>query len=109
MTVPGQDVDTIVTEYGIAELQGKTIRDRTESLIRIAHPDFRPWIRDEVERLGIVPGWSCGSRRHEPDHLQEETAMTVRKLGNGVAIVGVGISKFGAFADKTSRDLFVEA
>jgi acetyl-CoA C-acetyltransferase len=35
--------------------------------------------------------------------------MTVRQLGNGVAIVGVGISKFGAFADKTSRDLFVEA
>ena len=35
--------------------------------------------------------------------------MTVRKLGRGVAVVGVGISKFGAFTDKTSRDLFVEA
>jgi hypothetical protein len=35
--------------------------------------------------------------------------MAVRKLGSGVAIVGVGISKFGAFPDKTSRDLFVEA
>lgn len=32
-----------------------------------------------------------------------------RKLGRGVAVVGAGISKFGAFADKTSRDLFVEA
>jgi acyl-CoA hydrolase len=55
VTVPGQDVDTIVTEYGVAELKGRTIRDRTEALIRIAHPDFRPWIREEVERLGIVP------------------------------------------------------
>ncbi len=35
--------------------------------------------------------------------------MTQRKLGRGVAIVGAGMSKFGAFPDKTSRDLFVEA
>jgi acyl-CoA hydrolase len=55
VTVPGQDVDTIVTEYGVAELRGKSIRQRTEELVRIAHPDFRPWIREEVERLGIVP------------------------------------------------------
>ncbi|MGB3129100.1 MAG: hypothetical protein WBC11_05210 [Dehalococcoidia bacterium] len=32
-----------------------------------------------------------------------------RKLARGVALVGAGMSKFGAFADKTSRDLFVEA
>src|SRR5512143_2029890 len=35
--------------------------------------------------------------------------MTQRKLGRGVALVGAGMSKFGAFADKTSRELFVEA
>ncbi len=35
--------------------------------------------------------------------------MLIRKLGRGVALVGVGMSKFGAFPDKTSRDLFVEA
>ena len=32
-----------------------------------------------------------------------------RKLGRGVAMVGAGLSQFGAFADKTSRDLFAEA
>jgi len=32
-----------------------------------------------------------------------------RKLGRGVAMVGAGMSKFGAFKDKSSRDLFVEA
>ena len=32
-----------------------------------------------------------------------------RKLGRGVAVVGAGMSKFGAFAGKDSRDLFVEA
>ncbi len=55
VTVPGQDVDTIVTEYGVAELRGRSIKARSEALIAIAHPDFRPWLRDEVERLGIVP------------------------------------------------------
>ena len=55
ITVPSQDVDTIVTEYGVAELRGLCVRDRMEALIRIAHPDFRDWIRDEAQRLGIVP------------------------------------------------------
>lgn len=35
--------------------------------------------------------------------------MAVRKLGRGVAMVGAGMSKFGAYTDKSSRDLFVEA
>ncbi|MFN2302986.1 MAG: acetyl-CoA hydrolase/transferase family protein, partial [Anaerolineales bacterium] len=55
VTVPSQDVDTIITEYGIAELRGRCVKDRMEALIRIAHPNFRDWIRDEAHRLGIVP------------------------------------------------------
>lgn len=35
--------------------------------------------------------------------------MGVRKLGRGVAVVGAGMSKFGAFPGKSSRDLFVDA
>ena len=35
------DVQFVVTEYGIADLQGKSIRERAMSLISIAHPDFR--------------------------------------------------------------------
>ena len=34
-------VRTVVTEWGIAELFGKSIRERAEALISIAHPDFR--------------------------------------------------------------------
>jgi acyl-CoA hydrolase len=39
-------VDRVVTEYGVAELRGSTIRERTRKLIGIAHPKFR----DELER-----------------------------------------------------------
>ncbi len=55
VTVPSHDVDTIVTEFGVAELKGKCLRDRMEGLIKIAHPDFRDFLREEAHRLGIVP------------------------------------------------------
>lgn len=41
VTTSRNDVDYIVTEYGIAALKGKTLRDRAKALIAIAHPDFR--------------------------------------------------------------------
>ena len=55
VTVPSQEVDTIVTEFGVAELRGRCVRDRMEALIKVAHPDFRDWLRDEAGRMGIVP------------------------------------------------------
>jgi acyl-CoA hydrolase len=55
ITVPSQEIDTVVTEYGIAELTGRPVKDRMEALIKIAHPDFRDWIREEADRLKIVP------------------------------------------------------
>lgn len=51
VTTSRNDVDYVVTEYGIAALRGKTVRERMESLIQIAHPDFREQIRDEVKKL----------------------------------------------------------
>ncbi|MCU6762349.1 Propionyl-CoA:succinate CoA transferase [uncultured Roseburia sp.] len=36
------DADYIVTEYGIAHLRGRTLKDRARLLIHISHPDFRP-------------------------------------------------------------------
>ena len=55
VTVPSHEVDTIVTEYGVAELRGRCVKERLEALIKVAHPDFRDWLRDEAARLGIVP------------------------------------------------------
>lgn len=55
VTVTSQDVDTIVTENGVAELRGLSVKKRMEALIKIAHPDFRDSIREEAHRLGIVP------------------------------------------------------
>lgn len=47
------DVDYVVTEYGVAWLRGRAIRERVERLINIAHPDFRDEIRFEAKKNGI--------------------------------------------------------
>lgn len=44
------DVHYVVTEYGIAYLHGRTVRQRAESLIQIAHPKFHDELYDYCER-----------------------------------------------------------
>jgi 4-hydroxybutyrate CoA-transferase len=41
VTVPRTYVDYVVTEFGIATLRGKSVRERAEEMCNIAHPDFR--------------------------------------------------------------------
>jgi len=47
------DVEYIVTEFGIANLRGKTVRERAKALINIAHPDFRDWLWREAEEMNL--------------------------------------------------------
>lgn len=51
VTVPHTLADFVVTEYGIARLRGRTIRERVEGLISIAHPDFRDDLRKTSQGL----------------------------------------------------------
>jgi len=51
VTVPRDIADTVVTEYGIARLLGKTVRQRADELISVAHPDFRAELRKAAQRL----------------------------------------------------------
>ena len=50
VTTPRNDVDYIVTEYGIAKMKGKTLRERAKNLIAIAHPDFRAGLEEAFEK-----------------------------------------------------------
>jgi acyl-CoA hydrolase len=54
ITVPRNYVDYIVTEYGIAPMRGRSVRERTENLIAVAHPDFRAQLRKEAEELFYI-------------------------------------------------------
>lgn len=48
-------VDCIITEYGVADLRGKCAREKADALIAIAHPDYRPILK-EYQRLATERG-----------------------------------------------------
>jgi len=50
ITTPRHQVDVIITEYGVAELEGKTVRERGEALAAIAHSQFRDELLAAAER-----------------------------------------------------------
>ncbi len=47
------DVDYVVTEYGVAQLRGTSVRERVSRLIGIAHPKFRDQLREQAEQLQL--------------------------------------------------------
>jgi acyl-CoA hydrolase len=51
VTVPRTFVDYVVSEYGIAQLRGKSVRERVGAMIEVAHPDFREPLRKEARAL----------------------------------------------------------
>lgn len=51
ITTSREDVDYVVTEYGIAHLRGKSMHERVKALINIAHPDFRDELRFEFKKV----------------------------------------------------------
>lgn len=50
VTVPRSLADVVVTEFGVAELRGLTLRQRAEVLIEIAHPDQRAALRAAIDQ-----------------------------------------------------------
>jgi ribosomal protein S18 acetylase RimI-like enzyme len=54
VTLTRGDVHYVVTEYGIAYLNGKNIRERAMDLIAIAHPKFRPWLIEAARKRALI-------------------------------------------------------
>lgn len=52
-TTSKNDVNYVVTEYGVAQLRGKSAKQRAQELIAIAHPDFRGWLREEANKMCV--------------------------------------------------------
>ena len=54
VTTGKNDVDNIVTEYGIAQMRGRTLSQRVKALISIAHPDFRDELTYAAKKQNIL-------------------------------------------------------
>jgi acyl-CoA hydrolase len=54
VSISRNDVDTIVTEHGVAQLKGKTVPERIKQMIQIAHPQFRESLLQEARQLSYI-------------------------------------------------------
>lgn len=73
VTLHRGDIHYVVTEYGIAYLKGKNIRERSMALIAIAHPHFRPWLIEEAKRHCLIypdQAFIPGKEGEYPEHLE---------------------------------------
>lgn len=52
VTTPRHQVDVVITEYGAAELRGRSVAERARALAAIAHPSFRDELADAASRMG---------------------------------------------------------
>jgi acyl-CoA hydrolase/GNAT superfamily N-acetyltransferase len=79
VTMTRGDIQYVVSEYGIAYLHGKNIRERAMELIAIAHPKFRPWLIEEAKKLNLIykdQAFVPGKKGEYPELL--ETQRTTR-------------------------------
>jgi acyl-CoA hydrolase len=54
VTTSKNDINYVVTEYGVAQLRGKSMKQRTLELIGIAHPNFRAELTEQAKRMRIL-------------------------------------------------------
>lgn len=69
-------VHYVVTEYGIANLRGKTIRERALELIRVAHPKFRDQLLTDVRKHYWVPEY----QENSPTSVPELGSVEIKKF-----------------------------
>ena len=73
VTLNRGDIHYVITEYGIAYLHGKNIRERAMQLISIAHPKFRPLLIEEAKNLNLIykdQAFIAGKKGEYPEDLE---------------------------------------
>jgi len=55
VTTPRSDIMYVATEYGLVNLKGKCVAERSKALISIAHPDFREGLEREAHQQRLIP------------------------------------------------------
>ena len=85
VTLNRGDIHYVITEYGIAYLHGKNIRERAMELISIAHPTFKSWLIEEAKTLNLIykdQAFIPGKKGQYPEDLE-----TYRTTKTGLEIL----------------------
>ena len=83
VAIPRHELRWIATEFGIAYLHGRTLRERAVALIELAHPDDREALLDAARSCGLVPP-DQKLRSRLPYPATEERTVTLK---NGTAVL----------------------
>ncbi len=110
------DAEYVVTEYGIAFLHGRSVRERAMALIAVAHPDHRARLLEEAKRLGMIyrdQAFVPGQKGRYPEELECEREM---KGGGKVLLRPVRVSDeepvkdfFYSLSDKSMERRFISS
>jgi acyl-CoA hydrolase/GNAT superfamily N-acetyltransferase len=83
VTLVRGDMHYVITEYGIAYLHGKNVRERAMDLIAIAHPKFRLWLVAEAKKLGLIyqdQAFIPGKKGEYPEEMETWRTMSTGEL-----------------------------
>lgn len=81
--VPSEDVHFVITEFGTADLLGKTLEERALALIHIAHPRFRHSLWEEAKTLGLLGKervYPSSFHRVYPREMEEERTIAGQRV-----------------------------
>ena len=73
--------DCVITEYGVADLRGKCAMEKAAELVKVAHPDYRPLLREYLKDAAKYGG-------HTPHNLQQALSWHTRYLDTGTMLPG---------------------
>jgi acyl-CoA hydrolase/GNAT superfamily N-acetyltransferase len=116
VTLTRGDIHYVVTEFGIAYLHGKSIRERAMDLIAIAHPRFRSWLVDESKKFSLIfkdQAFIPGMKGEYPEELEARrtTRTGLRILLRPVKISDEPMLKdfFYSLSDESMYQRFISA
>ncbi|MCI0470588.1 MAG: GNAT family N-acetyltransferase, partial [Candidatus Aminicenantes bacterium] len=116
VTLNRGDIRYIVTEYGIAYIHGKNIRERAMDIIAIAHPDFRAQLIEEARKNNLVykdQVFIPGKKGEYPEHLEtyRTTASGLNILLRPCRINDEGLIKdlFYSLSDQSLKRRFIQS
>ena len=102
------DIQYVVTEYGIAYLRGKNLRERAMELIAIAHPKFRSWLIEEAKARNLIYKDQKFVPGPKGKYIQEYEAHRKTKTGLDILLRPIRISDeprlrdfFNSLSDKS--------
>ena len=92
VTLHRGEIHYVVTEYGIAYLNGKNIRERAMALIAIAHPKFRPWLIAEAKKRHLIYSDQAFIPGKEGEYPEDMETRVTLKGGEEIFFRSVKIS-----------------